>query len=251
MPFERKTCINNLYYLAKKRGIKVGELESACGASNGYLSRLKQEDNTTVPGIEFLSLAAQKLSVSVDALIGFDFSAATPNEEYLHDFLDKVVLRTESDDLVWEEDPDGDNSTFPVNEEGTSLHPLFRSWFEDGDLHREYVSTFRPHFPDFFPVGMFKCNLTGDKKLYLVEVMHDQLPHGSLSEWTELEVYIIGPHHEVSPVCHTVNDEKGVLDDDLKRLYDAVQESVTHPHFSQDVKTTIDEFMSLFDEDPS
>ncbi len=250
MSFDRKTCINNLYFLAKKRGIKVGELETACGASTGYLSRLKQEDSTTVPGIEFLALAAQKLNVSVDALIGFDFSAATPNEEYLHDFIDKVVTRTESEDLVWEEDAYGDVSTFPVNEEGESLHPLFSSFFEGKMLERKYESKFRPTFPDFFPVGMFKCPLSSDKKLYLVEVMHDELPHGGMGEWTELELYIIGPHHSVSPVCHTVNDEKGALDDDLHRLYDMVQESVTHPHVSPDVKSAIDEFMSIFD-DPS
>lgn len=247
MTFDRKICISNLYFLAKKRGVKVGELESACGASNGYLSRLKQEDNTTVPGIEFLALAAQKLNVSVDALIGFDYSVATPNEEYLQDFLDKVVTRTESDELVWEEDEDGYDDTFPVNEEGDSMHPLFKSWFEEGELHRQYNSAFRPHFPDFVPVNTFRCQISEGKHLYLVEVMHDEMGHGGIGDWTEFELYFVAPHHKVSPVCRTNHEERNVLDDVIHRLFDAAKESIAHPHVSPEVKATIDEFMAIFD----
>ena len=78
--FDKTRCLTNIYYLARQKGIKIGDLEAEANVSTGYFSRLNKEDNKTVPSIETLLLVADKLGVSVDALVRRDYATPTPRE---------------------------------------------------------------------------------------------------------------------------------------------------------------------------
>ena len=43
MNADRDLCINNLYILVKKKGLRICDLETSCGVSVGYLARLRKD----------------------------------------------------------------------------------------------------------------------------------------------------------------------------------------------------------------
>ena len=92
MKADRDLCINNLYILAKKKGIRICDLETSCGVSVGYLARLRKDKNNSLPGADFLVRAASLLETSVDSLLFFDYHAATDTEIYLHLFVSRLSL---------------------------------------------------------------------------------------------------------------------------------------------------------------
>ena len=100
--FDKKLCMDNIYAIAKDKGIRIGELEKVAGLSAGYLSKLSKEGNTAVPGIESLSLIAQTLGVSIDALLSVDYKELNDDEKYLAAFIEKLIRGTESNMLAWE-----------------------------------------------------------------------------------------------------------------------------------------------------
>ena len=123
MKYEKARFVNNIYELAKRQKLKIGDLETNCGVSNGYLARLRQDDKNTAPGADFLMNIADQLSVSVDALLSFDFPNSTGAEQKLLIYIDRLLRDTEARKLIWQRDPAP--LSVPVNPDASSAHPLF------------------------------------------------------------------------------------------------------------------------------
>lgn len=58
---------SNVRYLAKKKGIKIGEIERQCGVALGYFSRKDRLGDTSIP-INTVMIAANILDISLDEL---------------------------------------------------------------------------------------------------------------------------------------------------------------------------------------
>ena len=69
MAFDKRRFLDNVYYLAKQRDIKIGVLEANANLSTGYLARLNKDDNKSVPSIEVLVSFAEMLDVSMDSCL--------------------------------------------------------------------------------------------------------------------------------------------------------------------------------------
>ena len=132
MKYEKARFVNNIYELARKQKMKIGDLEARCGVSNGYLARLRQGEKNIAPGADILMNLADQLSVSVDALLTFDFLNSTGTEKKLQIYLDKLLRDTQTRKLLWQRDPAP--ASVPVNPDGSSAHPLFVA---KGGLHSE------------------------------------------------------------------------------------------------------------------
>ena len=70
--YEKSRCIANIYDVAKKKNIKIGDLEESCGVSRGYLSRVNKPDYIGSPSIEVLDAIAARLGVGLDYIVSFD-----------------------------------------------------------------------------------------------------------------------------------------------------------------------------------
>ena len=127
MKYDKNRLINNIYYLARSQGLKIGELESGCEVSTGYLARLRQDQRNIAPGVDFLMKVSAWLSVSVDALLLFDFTGASSEDTKLFHFVEKLSQDTECRKLVWQRDP-ALNGPIPVTSSATSAHPLFDTY---------------------------------------------------------------------------------------------------------------------------
>ncbi len=228
MLFNRTTCINNLFYLVKKRGIPIDELESACGAVSGYISQLKEDDNLT-PDIAFLARAAEKLETSVDTLIGTDLSLLTATEEYLLAFLEKIIVQTQRGGLHWEEDHSFAGKDFPLNAES-----------DLGDGRMIFQSAFAPNSPDYVPFEVHACRISEENKLYLIRAwdMNDE------SYPFSIELYMAGKDGKISPVCWQPIGEEGALDDVIDRLNFAVRECESHPFLDAGTQEAIDAYLA-------
>ena len=123
--FNKTIMFDNISYMLKEVGKKIGELESEAGVSPGYISRTSKEGNTK-PGIDFIMRAAESLNVSLDTLLRVDMTSLTPTEKYLTTFLQKLVKDTLEDKLDWQtETPGYLNSRLEADIDGGCAHPLF------------------------------------------------------------------------------------------------------------------------------
>ena len=71
---DKELFLRNIYTLAKEKGVRIGDLETSCGVSVGYLARFRQDKNQDLPGMDFVIRAAAVLNTSLDFLLYFDYN---------------------------------------------------------------------------------------------------------------------------------------------------------------------------------
>jgi transcriptional regulator with XRE-family HTH domain len=248
--FDKKRCISNIYFLAKEQGKKIGDIEKQAGMSAGYISRINKDDNNTNPGVEFLTSVASELGVSLDALINYDFEALSPTQAYLVNFLEELIVRTQSRELKWRRESLQELNSVSLDEDGEPTHPLYSlAWRAE---EPEYCSRF---FADEnFVQYDERCIPTGDgynvaigenATVYLMEIMRE--PYGADSSEifvdTVYELYLV-LGRKVEPLCNSVKYVGSPYATLLPRLYHKVAESYGKVNIKQDVKDVLDVFMN-------
>ena len=123
--FDKILLINNIKILAKQNNIKLGDLESSVNVSPGYFSRLKADDNSTVPSVEVIYKIACAFNVTVDSLIQFDYTISSTTESYLMKILSKILSETNEELYAWKKD--GVDKIMSKNNYGFYTHPLIKN----------------------------------------------------------------------------------------------------------------------------
>lgn len=254
--FNKRLCLSNIYYLAKQKNVKIGDLESAAGVSTGYISRLNKADTKTSPSIEMLVAVADMLDVSLDALLHHDFEILTPCEKYMVDFLSKLIEKTSNNDELWRRETFSKLSHIRTDEDGNPNHPLF-SWqsrlnpgmggYPEEQSFIAYNSLFREdenvNVCDDGYVLPF-----GNQSLYLMKVIVSTEidDKGNDAEY-EYELYMVDRSWNVSIVCHSTWEEESPYNQPLIDLYAAAADSSKHPILSANVRSAIDNYMNTAD----
>lgn len=255
--FNKRVCLSNIYFLAKQKNIKIGDLESAAGVSAGYISRLNKDTTKASPSIEMLVVVADMLGVSLDSLLHNDLEELTPTEKYMVDFLARLTQKTIDNDEIWKRESYSKLRCVRQNEHGDPDHPLF-TWqtfseiggggYPENFTRISYNSLFREsEAVDIYDDG-YVLPFSGDKSLYLMKVgvpveMDDR---GNTTE-IEYELYMVDRNWNVSIVCHSTWDEESPYNQPLVDLYAAAADSSKHPILTSAVKSAIDDFMSVDD----
>ena len=224
MGYDKYIFINNVYKLASRQNLKIKDLETGCGVSLGYLSRLRQGEKNIAPGADFLLAVSEKLSVSVDMLLTSDLSNATESESEMLLYLDKLIRETRSRKLAWQEDFGGYLDTVPLRSDGSPLHPLYTTKTMNPKDGFFYHTMFHPSLTDLVPVKVYGCIFPGSRTLYLIQVWNTGDNPDSPEDWTELDLVMTG-HGLADPVPlgHTNHERAGRLDEPMKKLFDAVR----------------------------
>ena len=245
MEYSKALLIGNVYALAKDRKLKIKDLESGCGVSVGYFSRLRQGENNVAPGADFLLALADRLSVSVDALLTFDFSRATGSEAEVLHFLEKLLRETQIRKRDWQEDYGGYLDTVPVSLDGSTPHPLFMAVQDpDGASVVRYHTMFHANLWGLVPVKTYGTSFPGSRTLYLVQVWNTGDDPASPGDWTELELVMTGPGiYDPIPLCHTSHERAGRLDTAMLRLFDAVEDAAVLPVLTPEAREIISEYL--------
>lgn len=266
--FDKKLCMDNIYAIAKEKGIKIGELEKYAGLSTGYLSKLNKEGNTAVPGIDSLSLIAEKLGISIDTLISVNYKELDSNERYVSGFITKLIKGTECGKVAWEIEGGAylNSSTTGAGFE----HPLFTSMPSatvdpvSDELVSYVANEYQSRFTAISDVKSFgnsyHCELGEDgNKLYMMKLFlgDKNYPELSLEEMVELdkagksyisheeiEIYLVDKFGRVRPLCSTFS-ARAEMKDVINKLYAAVQGNSKQVHLTAETKSIIDDFMKL------
>ena len=245
---ERNRLIANLYALAKKKGIRIKDLETSCGVSVGYLARLRQDEKQPMPGFDFLYRAAALLEVSVDALLYFDYSLASDTDQYLHAFIDRLNLDTLMDKLSWAPDP----ACIPdsVVREGISFpeHPLLgldAGLIQEGKSKEIYSSPFRPAVYNLRPSSAWRASLSGNVVVFLTRVVSEPEADSPAFSGEETELYLYHQKEKaLSPLCWASPERPGPLDHALALLCETVDDSLHRTDLDRLAVSSIDAYMN-------
>lgn len=93
--------IKNIYFLSKINKISIGEIESQCDVSSGYISRYAKKSDS-YPSMEFILKCSSIFRISVDLLINTDLSILDDEDKYIFDVIQMVKSKTEANEISWE-----------------------------------------------------------------------------------------------------------------------------------------------------
>ena len=243
----KRTCISNIYFLAKRNGIKIGDIEARAELSAGYISRLSKEDNKTPLSLDMVLAASELFEVSVESLLTCNFEAMTSTQDFLLRFIDKLITDTEMNKLRWNCETADFLNSMECDINGQVPHPLF-----------DYIETWTPgetEYPDKISRAVFASRAFGNttvisdncfnlkmkncSTLYIMKVKDDDGRRNS-REAIEFWMFKSG-HGRLEYLC---DDSDDILRDSIDRLYEVLQEDAKHPKMDDSVKSAIDAFMN-------
>lgn len=244
--FEKTRCINNIYSLAKERGVKIGDLEEGSGVSKGYLSRVAKPDYQGSPSIEMLDAIAHQLGVGIDFLVNYDPDSLSSNEQFVMRFIDKLSTQTETEKMEWLYETMGtltadDNSKVdnPLVSVKKEFSDELNRWY---DTH-EYSSAIYEGYVTITGTCYHAKLSTSHAEVYLNHVMYHNTPRNEkLQNYAEdiIEVYLVDK--TVQPICSTfyVSDE---LRNAVDNLYQMISSTPSKIALSQSTRSTMDFFI--------
>ena len=241
--FNKTLCIQNIRYLLPKKKIRLGDIEKASGNSPGYLSRLEKPGNTTDPSIEFLMNAAEMLGVGIDALVNYEMSKPSPNDELLLSFIGKLMDDTRSDTLYWIAELASTHSIIEktASVDGDQPHILYKLHEEnDPETGKKtalgwfYSSQFYPDTPIIVDGISYHSviNDNGDE-IYIMNCK--DVSEDTVSREPFFEMYHIDHLKEVHAVYCT-RFSKDRIASELEQLYKLIKGSQDHVRLSDSTK---------------
>lgn len=244
----REQLLKNISNLAKRKGIKIGELEAEVGVSTGYFSRLKRDEGKALPGIAVLYNVAACLGVTVDDLISLDFSSLTATQSYLLAVVEKMIKDTELDKVWWEiETPNqlGEGNLYPAEYDNPLMsYGEYLRRDEAGD-----VVTVRGTYFDSHTYGnetklvgpCFSLRLKNGVKCYLMCVA--DAGNIASEELNVKELWLYDPQSGRQYVGFNVLDS-APLSRPIANLCHAVVASVNRPRLRVSMRQSLDAFLN-------
>lgn len=245
--FNKQLMLDNISFMLKEFGKKIGELEAEAGVSPGYISRTTKDGNAK-PGIDFIIKAAEALNTSVDTLLNIDLSGLTPTERYLISFIEKLKRDTADDKLEWVRFSADSLNRMDCDMNGYVEHPLFsyETFYEEGEGdYPEEVSrvVFMSHAFDVHTSikdDCFSLRLKNGAILYLMDFSKSVYRINDPAAFGR-EIWMYKPAVGAQFMCsNRDNSPLSALVDDL---YTVVKEFSKHPKIKKGLQEAIDAFM--------
>ena len=244
--YDKTRCLNNIYALAKERGIKIGDLEESAGVSKGYLSRVAKPDYQGSPSIEMLDAVAKRLGVGIDYLVNFSPDAFSDSEQFVMRFIDKLTTQTEAGKLEWLYETEATLTAADGSKADNPLVKPVRKYSEEGkqltDTH-EYTSGIYEKGATVSGTCYHARLPNTQARVWLNKVTYHGTPRNAFLENVTrdvIEVYLADP--KVQPICSTyyVSEE---LKNAVNALYLQAASSPSRIALPQSVRTTMDAFL--------
>ena len=100
--FDSSTLADNIAFLAKKHGMRVGELEETIGVSAGYLSRTIKENSKKKMSIDIVWKIARLFDTDIKTLTETKMWVVHTNTDLLERFLKRLYEDTRDSFFAWE-----------------------------------------------------------------------------------------------------------------------------------------------------
>ena len=263
MLLDSKSVVENIYVLAKLRGMKIGALESAVGIKTaGYFSRFlnDESESRSLPSVEILSKVAEKLGVTIDQLVTIDFKKFDDVEISLVTFLGKLTESTANNSLIWSADTFrtmANTPTYCFMKDFPLRHVVTKqSYVPEYDTYQPYDETvFWSLFLDQ------EVDLLGDilrlehngKTFLLVRVQVDDEPDDTFHNqfpnsgpiYYEMYTVISAQMKKLANACVFQGQNNPVLKA-FEKLYQAASKSAQYNPTGEDIIKVIKDYMKHF-----
>ena len=265
--YDKQRILSNSRWLEAYRNIPENDLEEKIGKSKGYLYRWSQEDNGSVPGIDFLIDVANVMDVSLQSLMEDDMTQARADDAETLQFIRELKQRTECDALIWYQEGKEKMSGWEPTEgdyEPTSdaapKHPLCE-YSEEANLDIEYTQkAFWGYEPlvleregEIAIVGeaCFHLRIGDTLRLYIVPLMYEPTGKKEESKNVPMDYDILflekvegkKVDYKKEPVLSTYMSSPA-LRQACASLYKVVQESQDRTHIVPEMRSVIDDYMN-------
>lgn len=234
--FDSSTLANNIVYLAKKHGIRVGELENMIGISAGYLSRTIKKNSKKKMSIDIVWKIAKLFETDIKTLTESEMWVAHTNTNLLERFLDRLYEDTQDNFFAWET-------------EGGVMTMLCDRYKTMGLITEEEDETtvYHPNHlnPDIkwvlaADIVSLECF---EKNKDLVVIPYKSEKNDSISGYDFIFVWSDDGKWCWEKVFYTSDDPFGSLWERAKKLYDHIESSEFDAKLSPKVHQLIIEFM--------
>lgn len=239
--YDKHLLFNNIRYLLRINNIKLGDIEKEAGVAPGYMSRLDKEFSSTEPSLEFVFTAAKLLNSSVDSILKIDLSKLSSNEEYILNFLNKLIKDTDNDVLSWNVEKYELLKSF--SDSDSCYHPLFTIekfedvFFDNTAIINRMVFKSNSYGKNTIIGGDgYNLELPGNCRLYVMKVKNNTNNGPSA-----IEIWMYNEKNNTAKPLITTADIN--LSKVLISLYEKIELSVKRPTIDKDLKTVIDAFM--------
>ena len=227
----------------KKKGVRIGEIETACNVSAGYFSRIKNDENDSqCPNIEVLYAICDKLGVSLDFLLNAELVSLNENEEYALAFINFLITNTETDKLHWEKE-----YREKVVDDGGHILNHWVDYNNNGygNPELEYESLFSNKY---YSISNDVCylDMEDNKRIYLVQLTLLDGKGDIESPFPQYEMYMVINKKKMK-VINGGDDTKGVFAKMLDNLFEIALKSSNDVKIEEEVKDEMKKFIKSFD----
>lgn len=245
--FNKQLMLDNISFLLKEFGKKIGDLETDAGVSPGYISRISKEGNTK-PGIEFIMKVADSLNTSIATLLNVDLTEMTISERYLVSFLEKLDKDTLNEKLDWNrESKERLNRAEPDINMDTD-HPLlsYETFYEEGECEYPNEVSRVVFVSNTFDCGTyingdcFNLRLKNGSILYFMNICKSVYNTNDPDAFAK-EIWMYTPDDGANFLCS--NTGISPLAALVDNLYTTVSERMKLPRIKKELKYVIDAFM--------
>ena len=234
--YDKNRLVSNIEYLLKKRNIKVGDLESRCGVSTGYISRLKNnESNDVSPSAEVLLKLSLVLNVSLTSLLCSNYESMTETELFLQMFLVDMINKTENNKVFWDR---------------YSSYCIYDETFDDNQTKLPIIGSYPTGFggENTYYYSMFaEKAMTVGKYYYTLFLNGDfyyLIPVDGDETGLIIELYILLASQSFKKICCSNNDTHSAIAKLLNDLFTSVEKSCNQVRIDEDVKKSLEDFLS-------
>ena len=246
--FDKKIFLNNIEILLNSRNIKVRDLENKAGVSRGYLSRLSREGNQSVPGIDFILAASELFGISVELLSTVDYTGCSETERYYIDFIERLIQKTESGEMLWKSSSIKDFENAAVNNSSTnavikrepSIQEMMASIVSGKNIYYSTVDYGCYEYKESSGL-LYYGALDDNNSLFLIKVLLEY----EGEESTGIEMFIASNDNKKrNDICYIRPDLPQIYDSMIEKLYNVIKDSINVNFIDKDAKAIIDKFMS-------
>ena len=239
--YNKLVLFYNIRNISKKKNIKLGDIEKEAGVAPGYMSRLDKDFRSADPSLEFVCTAAKMLDTSIDSLLNSNLLKLSPNEEYIMNFINNLITKTESGILPWNIEKAEYLNRLSESAKGT--HILFvPDEFNDYQARRSMQETKMIFKSASFGKNTLICGdgfnleLPNSCRIYIMKIA------SSVSKSDqEIELWMYNSNNYKKKLLISTANEN--LRDKIFMLYETVSKNAQRPTIDKDFKISIDAFM--------
>lgn len=234
--YDNIVCFNNILYLYKSKGMKIGEFENRIGASTGHFSRLVKEDGKIgAISSELLFNASNILGIPVDILGSVDITKLDATEVYILNFINRLSSDTENRKNKWEvyrkEELDRYEhvSTLVEIDDPFSNSWVYNSEYWDDRKYRVFLND------DVF-------GLQQESGIFLLSSVKVMKSENEFYDSYELYFKDYNEKYK-EKICFSSKEQKEGINKSLEFLFKAVKNYMNLPKVEENVKLAIDSYM--------